>query len=262
MRGTSLHVREWGPAGGPPVLCLHGVTSFGGRFRRLAERRLGAFRVLAPDLRGHGLSDWEPPWDLPTHVADLLAVLDDLDLDRVDVVGHSFGGRLGLEVAAAHPERVSRLVLLDPAVWVPPPIALERAEALAADESFGSVEEAVEQRLRANPHAERALVAEDVAEHLRLGDDGRYRFRCSRSAVVAAYGEMAKPPPLDRVEAPNLLVRAVESDVTPEALAEACRETIGSIVVVVPGGHVVLWDAFDETADAVAAFLEDSRAER
>ena len=59
-----------------------------------------------------------------------------LELERVDVVGHSFGGRLALELAARRPERVGRIVLLDPAVWVPPQIALDRAEWTRQDESY------------------------------------------------------------------------------------------------------------------------------
>jgi lipase len=252
---VSLHVREWGAPDGPPLLCLHGITAWGGRFRRLAERRLGAFRVLAPDLRGHGVSTWEPPWDFDRHVADLVESLDELGIERVPVVGHSFGGRVGLELAARHPERIEALVMLDPAVWVPPPIALDRAEQTRSDVSFATIDEAVERILADNPTAQREIVAEEMAEHLRLGDDGRYRSRFARSAVIAAYGEMAKPPPFDDMRVRNLIVRALASEVTPEAVADACRDAIGSEVAAVPGGHTVMWEAFDETADAILDFL-------
>jgi len=260
---VSLHVHGWGDGDARPLLCLHGITAWGGRFRRLAEHRLGAFRVHAPDLRGHGVSPWEPPWDLDRHVADLVETLDALGAERLPVVGHSFGGRLALELAAGHPERVEALVLLDPAVWVPPHIALERASDRCADESDASVDEAIERRLRDNPHASREIVEEETRDQLRLGDDGRYGTRWARPAVIAAYGEMAKHPPLDRVHVRNLIVRGRESDVTPEAVADACRDSIGSEVVVVAGGHNVMWDAFDATADAIVGFLsEDPRPER
>jgi lipase len=256
-----LHVHDWGPADAPPLFCLHGVTSWGGRFRRMAQERLGAFHVFAPDLRGHGVSDWEPPWNLGTHTDDLVETLDALHLERVDLVGHSFGGRLALELAARKPDRVGRLVLLDPAVWVPPPIALERAELTRADESYASVEAAIAACLANNPHSQRALVANELPQHLHLGDDGRWRARFARSAVVAAYGEMAKPPPLDRVAAPTLLVRGRESEVVPDALVDIVLETIANCqLVTVPGGHTVMWDAFDETAAAVLDFLQNSRA--
>jgi lipase len=256
-----LHVHDWGAADAPPLVCLHGVTSWGGRFRRLAVERLGAFHVFAPDLRGHGVSDWEPPWNLAAHTGDLVDTLDALHLGRVDVVGHSFGGRLALELAARRPERVGRLVLLDPAVWVPPPIAFERAELARADESYASVDAAIDAKLAADPLAKRDLVAAELRQHLQLGNDMRWRPRYARSAVVAAYGEMAKPPPLDRVHASTLLVRGRDSEVVPEPLADVVLETMSSCkLVTVPGGHIVMWDAFDETADAVLAFLQDSRA--
>jgi lipase len=259
---VTLHVHAWGAAEARPILCLHGITAWGGRYHRLATLRLGDFRVLSPDLRGHGRSPAEPPWDFERHVADLVEVLDAHGVEQASVVGHSFGGRLGLELSARHPARVDALVLLDPAVWVPPHIALTRAEELYVERSFPTLEAAIEFRLTHNPHASRELVTEDTRAHLLLGTDGRYRPPWTRAAVIAGFGEMAKSPPLDVVRVRNLLVRGRESEVTPEAVADACRRSIASEVTVVPGGHNVLWDAFDETADAILRFLsEDSRAE-
>jgi lipase len=257
----TLHVHDWGAPDAPSLLCLHGVTSWGGRFRRLAEERLDAFHVFAPDLRGHGVSEWEPPWNLGTHIGDLIETLDALHLDRVDVVGHSFGGRLALELAARWPERVHRLVLLDPAVWVPPQVALERAELAAEDESYASVDDAIAVRLETSARADPGVIAAELTQHLRLGDDGRWRGRFLRAAVVAAYGEMARRPPLDRVAAPTLLIRGGESEVVPERMVEIVCEAMASCeIVTVPGGHIVMWDAFEETASAMLAFLKDARA--
>src|SRR5204862_6283899 len=90
-----LHLHEWGERAAPPLVCLHGVTGHGRRFRRLAEERLAErFRVLAPDLRGHGRSDWEPPWTIATHAADVLETLDAFGISRPDWLGPPFGGRL------------------------------------------------------------------------------------------------------------------------------------------------------------------------
>ncbi len=258
----NLHLHTWGNPDARPVVCLHGVTGHGARFRKLAEERLGSRRVLAPDLRGHGRSDWEPPWRLETFVDDVLGMLDAVGVQQADWIGHSFGGRLVLELAASHPERLERVVLLDPAVWVPPPVALERAEDIREDVSFSTPDEAIEYRLHHGGlySTARELVAEEVAEHLERSGDGRLRFRYSRSAVVAAYSEMARTPPLDRVRVPTLLVRGVQTDVVPEALADAMRAELGDLleVVNVPGGHTVLWDAFGETADAIEGFLGPS----
>ena len=258
-----LHVREWGDPDAPALVCLHGVVAHGGRFRRLAEERLASrFRVVAFDLRGHGFSDWEPPWDLGTHVDDVEETAELLGIERAAWLGHSFGGRLVLELCSRSPERVERAALLDPAIWVPPPIALQRAEESRHQPSFATLDAAVDARVASGtvPLTPRAQLEEEVREHLvRSPDDGRFRYRYSQAAVVAAFGEMAKAPPgfetLDVLE--FLLVRGEDSEVVPNVLVEVAVEGLGErlSVVSVPGGHNVLWDSFDETAAAIERFL-------
>lgn len=253
-----LHAYEWGDAGAPPVVCLHGVAAHGLRYGRLAERLAGRRRVVALDLRGHGYSEWEPPWDIGTHVDDVLETAAALGIGKAAWVGHSFGGRLVLELTARAPERVDRAVLLDPAVWVPPPIAFRRAEENRVDHSYGSVADAIARRREGVLLAPDEILEEEMEHHLVLHDDGRYRYRYCQSAVVAAYGEMAKPPPLDAAcRVPTLMVRAPAGEVAVDAIVNACRSAYGELleVVDVDGGHIVMWDAFDETARAVEQFL-------
>jgi lipase len=252
-----LHVHEWGDPDAPPVLCLHGVTAHGRRFRRLAEERLARrFRVLAPDLRGHGRSGWEPPWTLGQHVEDVRETLEAAGVERPTLIGHSFGGRLTLELTAAGV--AERSVLLDPVVWVPPAIALERAEDQRRDRSFANEEEARADRALLSPLAPRELIDEEFREHLVAGDDGRLRFRYSQAAVIAAYGELAqRPPEWELLQVPTLLVVGADTDVTPPAVVDALRSELDDLeVVTVPGRHVVLWDAYTETSDAIEKFLE------
>jgi pimeloyl-ACP methyl ester carboxylesterase len=106
------------PGDSVPVLLLHGFgTDFDMNWRAAGWPRVldtAGRRVIGPDLRGHGASD-KPTGSgsyLPEHfVADLLAMLDELGVARVDVVGYSMGSRLGWEFALTAPERVRRLVL-------------------------------------------------------------------------------------------------------------------------------------------------------
>ncbi len=248
-----LNVHEWGERTAPPLICLHGIAAHGLRFRKLAEERLKkSFRVLAVDLRGHGRSGHDPPWDVATHVDDVLETADELGVERACWMGHSFGGRLVAELAARAPGRVERAVLLDPALHVAAETARESAEGARADVSFASVDEAVAARLSAGGlfHTPRGLVEEDMREHLVRGEDGRLRARVSQPAVITGWSEMTRRPP-PPPEAPTLVVLGDQSwlpvDVTPSGQLRA---------VTVPGGHVVLWDAFAETADAIEAFLE------
>ena len=251
-----LHLHEWGDSAAPPVVCLHGVTGHGGRFRRLAEEHLAdRFHVLAPDLRGHGHSAWEPPWDADAH---LDAVLETVEGEPAAWIGHSFGGRLVAELAARAPERVARAVLLDPALTVPPHVALDLAEHERADVSFTSAEEAAQARYDSGRVllAPLETVAADEAEHLEPGTDGRLRRRYCKSAVIAAWSVMASPaPPPARV--PTLVVLGAESWLVFDDQVEAYRAELGNLLelVTVPGGHSVLWDAFEDTATAVDEFL-------
>jgi lipase len=252
-----LHVHEWGDPAGAPVVCLHGVVAHGRRFRRLAEERLQAFRVLALDLRGHGHSTWEPPWALEQHVQDVLETIRAAGIERATFIGHSFGGRLTLELTARGV--VERSVLLDPAVWVPPQLALERAEAERADWSFASRAEALEARRPTALLAPDELLAEELDQHLVQDDGGRWRYRYLQSAVVTGYGELAQhPPDWERMRVPTLLVAGAESEVVPDVVVDVLRHELGELleVVIVPGGHIVLWDAYEQTADAIARFLD------
>jgi lipase len=254
-----LHVHEWGDANAPPLVCLHGVTGHGERFKRLAEERWAErFHVIAPDLRGHGRSGYEPPWTFPTHVADLVETMDELGIGEADWVGHSFGGRLVLELAARHPERIRRAVLLDPAIHVLPHIALTVAESELVDPVYASADDYADRRTDSPP---RALVLEDAHLHCEQLPDGRLRRRTCQPAVISIYAELASdPPPPETLRAPTLLVHApAYSLVRDEHLAAYADR---AELLAVPGMHVVMWDAFDEIVDAVPRFLEDSRAER
>lgn len=259
----TLHAHAWGDEDAPLVVCLHGVRNHGLVFRHLAERMTG-MRVLAPDLRGHGRSPWEPPWRLEDHLDDVRELLG--AAVPAALVGHSFGARLVMELRAVAPGLVRRAVLLDPAIWVPPAIALDVADRERRERSYASVAEAIEARPRFSRllSTPRALLEEEMENHLVEGEDGRFRYRYSQAAVVAAFGELARtPPPQSALLAPTLLVRGEQTDVVPDELVHWYSE-IGDLlrVVAVPGGHNVLWDAFEATADAVLGFLEDAGAER
>ncbi|HEY3018167.1 MAG TPA: alpha/beta hydrolase [Gaiellaceae bacterium] len=258
-----LQLHEWGDRTASPVVALHGIGGFGRRFRKLAEERLAArFRVLAPDLRGHGSSSWEPPWTIGTHAADVVETIEDAGVERAAFVGHSYGGRLILELCDLDPERVERAVLLDPAVQLLPHVGFDFAERERVGGTFASPEDAIEERRLYGDPTPLEFIEEDVREHLVQGKDGLYTYRYCRGAVITAYGELCTPPPPpESLRVPTLLVHAGQFGLVREEQIEAYRTVLGDLIeiVEVPGGHMVFWDAFDEAADAVQRFLEDSR---
>jgi lipase len=260
-----LQLHEWGDPSAPPVVCVHGVNAHGRRYRKLAEERLAhRFRVFAPDLRGHGGSEWEPPWTMATHVHDLLETLDDVGVREADWIGHSFGGRLVLELAALDADRIRRAVLLDPAIQLLPHVGFDFAERERADRAYDSPEHAIEERLAADGQTPRGLLEEENREHLVQHRDGKFRFRYCQAAVVSMYGELCTPPPApETLRMPTLIVHAGQFGLVREDQLGEYERALGDRidVVEVPGGHIVYWDAFDETADAIDAFLQNSRAE-
>src|SRR5205814_9859042 len=114
-----LHVHELGPSAGRTVVALHGVTGAATVFRRLSHR-LPAFRLVAPDLRGHGSSAADPPWDLSAHLRDIRETCDRAGIARAPFIGFSLGGRLAMELLASDRSRVEKLVLFDPAIQMSP----------------------------------------------------------------------------------------------------------------------------------------------
>ena len=142
-------------------------------------------------------------------------------------------------------------MLLDPALHIDASTALAQAEATRRETTFGSLGEYVDFRYASGTllRAPRELVEAESAEDLVPGEDTRLRVHYCRSAVVTAWSEMATPaPPLP--ECPTLLVLGEASWIPFRGEPRANTE-----VVTVPGGHTVLWDAYDETSAAVSAFL-------
>jgi pimeloyl-ACP methyl ester carboxylesterase len=124
MPTTDLHLRLWGDQG-PPVLLLHGSTSHDGAIVWTDQRPLAAhYRLLVPDRRGYGASPgpaadtWEP------HIADALTLLG----TGAHLVGHSYGGVIGLLAAARRPDLIYSLTLIEP-----PAFGLARGNPVADD---------------------------------------------------------------------------------------------------------------------------------
>jgi lipase len=255
-----LNTHSWGKARQEGIVCIHGVGQHGGVFgelgTHLAQRE---HAVTAVDLRGHGDSGREPPWNVERHLRDLLETLDARGIRRAALVGHSFGGRVAAALAAVAGERIERLILLEPGLQIPADRALQGAETDRLDWSFETPEGAVNALLGSDDAAAtpRVVAERYVRDDVRKGPDGRYRFRFCPGAAVTAWSEMALPaPPIALM--PTLIVRTEVSLVSLE-VEQRYRDELGAglIVVTVPNGHNVLWESPSETIAAVADFIED-----
>ncbi|GAA4480062.1 alpha/beta hydrolase [Rhodococcus olei] len=207
---SDLKIHRFGPADGAPVLALHGLTGHGGRWRHLAEGYLPQVRMIAPDLRGHGHSTWSPPWGFADHVDSLVEALDAETSEPVVLVGHSFGGAIAVHLAARAPERVRALLLLDPAMGLEPGRMLEIADLTVRYPDYTDAAEARAEKVHcawADVAAE--VLDEEIAEHLIDVGGGRVGWRYAVPAVVASWGELARPVVLPPADLPTVLVQAM-----------------------------------------------------
>lgn len=208
MSAEKLHVHRYGPADPARLLLIHGLTGHGERWKTLAEQHLPEVAVLAPDLLGHGRSSWAAPWTLDANVEALASLLDGPTL----VAGHSFGGAVALNLAAAHPDLVSGLVLLDPAVELDGGWMRDIADSMLASPDYPD---------RAEARAEKANgswgevapeeLDRDLDEHLVELPGGRYGWRISIPAMMSYWSELARPVALPRKGTPTVLVRATRT---------------------------------------------------
>lgn len=110
-----LAAHLFGPEDGRPVIALHGWLDNANSFARLAPQLKG-LRILALDLAGHGYSQHRPPgagYALADYAHDVLRVAEQLGWQRFALLGHSLGAIISVQLAAALPERVSHLALID-----------------------------------------------------------------------------------------------------------------------------------------------------
>lgn len=108
-----LAYRTWGDAFGSPVVLLHGLGGSAANWEAAGALLGQEWRVFALDLRGHGESDWPDDYDLELMAEDVVGFLDELELDRVGLVGHGMGGVVARLLAEEHSDRVERLVLVE-----------------------------------------------------------------------------------------------------------------------------------------------------
>lgn len=232
--GLRLRCHEWGQGnrGAPPIVLLHGITGCGRDWQPVAVRLAETRRVIAFDARGHGESDWSPEeaYAPDHHFADLATALDALDVERCVVVGFSMGGAVATIYAAARPDRVAALVIVD-AYPAPELSAGSRriAEFLAT------------------------IYAQD-ARMLPAGFDPAIARRMREDLAAGAERRLDLWPLWEAAGCPALVVRGAESDVlTAQMAAEMLRRRAGArLVTVAAVGHQVPSRRPRELAEALS----------
>jgi pimeloyl-ACP methyl ester carboxylesterase len=144
VNDLNIHVRIDGPPGGAPVVLLHSLGTSALVWDAQAAALSRQFRVIRPDLRGHGLTECTPgPYSMALFAEDLAALLKGLKIEKTHLAGISIGGLIAQEFTAAHPKRVASLTLIDTAMAIPPPSSWTERAATVRAQGISVIEDAV-----------------------------------------------------------------------------------------------------------------------
>jgi 3-oxoadipate enol-lactonase len=215
--GVRLACEVSGAPAAPPMVLLHGLGERGASWAPVMTRFAERFRVVAPDLRGHGDSDWPGSYSFQLMADDVLGLLDQLGFDKVTLVGHSMGASVAYLVTLRKPDRVERLIIED----APPPYPRDRA-----------IPEQPGEPLNFDWPVVPAILREVNA------------------------GDPATWASLPAITAPTLLIGGgPDSHVSQDKLAEAAARIPHAELVTIPAGHQVHVTRPAEFADAVLSWL-------
>ena len=252
---------------GPAVIALHGLGATKGSFLPTVAALSDRFRVIAVDLPGFG--DSSKPigasYDAPFFARAVVELLDELELDRAHLIGNSLGGRIALEVALAHPDRVQRIALLAPSLaWLRARpwarlLKLTRPELGLVQLAPRPIVEGIVRRLI--PGADDGWTAAGVDEFLRayLTPAGRAAFYAAARHIYLEepHGEDGFWTRLRGLEPPALFVWGRRDSLVPIAFARHVEEALPQARhLELDCGHVPQIERPRETNTAIAEFLE------
>lgn len=271
--GIKLHYLDYGGEG-PTLLLAHGLTANAHSFEGLVAALDGSMRIIAPDLRGRGLSDKPASgYSLEDHARDMLGLLDELGLPEVVFAGHSYGGALAYAIAAEYPERITGCVAIDAPAEPDPGIVdqiqpvLDRLEV-----TFPSMESYLE-HVQAMPWFDGKW--NDQLEVFYRTDvqqlpDGSVRSRAHPTAIREAVTGLLNvdlAALVASITVPTLLIRAIEPLQPGAPLLfpeEGAEQALASLadgrLIEIKGNHydVVLGRAATETAAAIRQFVAEA----
>jgi pimeloyl-ACP methyl ester carboxylesterase len=259
--GVRLRVRDTGPRNAPALILLHGFASSLETWEPWSERLSGKFRVIRFDLPGFGLTGPDPSGDYTDarSVQLVLGLMDKLGLAKATLIGNSLGGKLAWMFAAAHPDRVSKLVLISPDGFASPGF------------EYGKKPD-VPLMVRALPYVLPTPMLRMSLEpayadpkHLTQATLTRYRDMMlapgDRAAMIARMQQvmLADPIPiLQKIQIPTLLLWGEQDAMIPFSnAADYQRAMPHATLVRLPNlGHVPFEEAPDESLAPVLAFLD------
>jgi pimeloyl-ACP methyl ester carboxylesterase len=274
-----LHYVDWGNGGRRPLLLLHGGRDHCRNWDWTAAALRDEWHVIAPDLRGHGDSQWSPDgsYTMAGYLYDLAQLVHQQGLAPVTIIAHSLGGNIALRYAGLYPETVARLVAIEGLGPSPRALAergtstiVERMDAWIREQRalagrlprrYASIEDAFKRMQEENPHLS-AAQARHLTEHgVNQNEDGTYTWKFDNYVRAwPPYDMRAKDIALlwSRIACPTLLLYGTESaSGNPADDGRAAPFRHARVVGIERAGHWLHHDRLDEFLRIVRAFLAD-----
>jgi N-formylmaleamate deformylase len=254
--GIAIHYTRTG-AGKPPVILSHGLTDNGACWTRIARALASDYDVVMPDARGHGQSEApEHGYRTEDRAADLIGLIEQLQLDRLVLIGHSMGGESSAMAAAQAPHLARAVILEDPAFS-------------AGGTSNQNVGVEWAQRLK----EEQAMTLEELANYGRVTrptwtpDTFEFWAQAKHQVnlkVFNWFGEPQRTPWqefVSQIAAPTLLITgepargAIITEQMAQEFVELCPQ--GKVTRILDAGHCVRYERPDAYLAAVRSFLHE-----
>jgi pimeloyl-ACP methyl ester carboxylesterase len=270
VEGRQVHYLEWGRAGAPAVVCLHGGGQTAYMFEELGASLRDRFHLLAPDLPNHGDSDpLDDGFGAGAIAATLPPLLDEFGIDESDLVGASLGGMAAMILAANESARVRSISLIDVGHRLESEGVRKIVDFMSAHESFGSLDEAAIEIAKYLPQR-KSVRPESLSRNLRQRSDGRWVWKHGFGRQFREFGPGEHPADnldqvmadvqaaVEHVHCPVLVLRGEQSDVLSDQGADAVIEALpdARLAIVERAGHLAAGDNPHSTVSLIADFLD------
>jgi pimeloyl-ACP methyl ester carboxylesterase len=276
-----LHYVDWGNQSKPPLLLIHGGRDHARNWDWVAQDLRRDYHIVAPDLRGHGDSQWSVGgnYSMIDYTLDVAQLLDALRLFPITIIGHSLGGSIALQYTGTYPDRVRKIVAIEglgppPGMIVDKPAHVRMQEWIAEMKSlsrrhprrYRNLDEAIARMREANPN----LNAEQ-ARHLTIhgcyrDEDGTYLWKFDnyvRAASPYLFNMKDAREIWEQITCPVLLLRGTESwasDPEKDGRARSFRDY--RAINIERAGHWVHHDQLGAFLEIVREFLPEDAPKR
>lgn len=249
-----LHFKSSGK--GEPLIILHGLFGMLDNWQTIANRLDNRYLVYLVDLRNHGRSPHMESMTYPEMAEDIVQLMDAEGIPAANILGHSMGGKVAMQLAFDHPLRVQKLIVADIGPKGYPPGHDQIFEALDA-----VVLPAVTQRRDAEEMMQQVLhdpgIILFLMKNLQRHTDGSYGWRMNLEVIREQYSSIRGPVSGESFHDPALFIRGSRSDYIPENDWPAIQELfpLAALVTIPDAGHWVHADQPDMLLNEVVRFL-------